>query len=146
MTIKSELRQIGKLHRWAFEELVFDQLMQEINRVGSSGTKRVREYLTAAYGSPERLLAAAFRRLKRAGEPDAQLKCAFGVRAVFREFQWLPEEMLYAVAKREAAELFLTIGSMYCYLKKCYGSGAEVLKVLSWIVRVQKRRAKTLCM
>lgn len=100
-------------------------------------------YLESVHGSPQSLLIAAGSHLKRTG---IRAKLVSGLEAIETEFPWLFEEMLYEQKRQEARELWGSLGTMYRYLKACYGSTAEVLRSLRWIVTVQGRRAKTLCL
>lgn len=137
MTRKEQLKRIYKLHAWGWEELTLDQKMQEMNRITSRGRSRVLRYLAEYFGSPKGLLKAMKGYVESAGTDIIQL-C--------REYPWLPEEMLYETKVAEAKGLFGDLNSMYQYLRDCYGSGDEVLKTLSWVVRSQRGRAKTLCL
>ena len=137
MTRKEQLKRIYKLHAWGWEELTLDQKMQEMNRITSRGRSRVLRYLAEYFGSPKGLLKAMKGYVESAGTDIIQL-C--------RKYPWLPEEMLYETKVAEAKGLFGDLNSMYQYLRDCYGSGDEVLKTLSWVVRSQRGRAKTLCL
>ena len=59
MTAKEELTMYAKNHRWAFDELVVDQKMQEANRLCSeANVQPMFEYLKTAMGDARAVLGA----------------------------------------------------------------------------------------
>lgn len=52
------LKALAKHSRWAFEELVIDQKMQEANRLCSGTTTGMYQYLLTVFGSKDELAGA----------------------------------------------------------------------------------------
>jgi hypothetical protein len=59
MTRKEETVLLFKRHRWAAEELAYDQKMQELNTLCSTHPRGLFEYLVECYGGSLKELNAA---------------------------------------------------------------------------------------
>jgi hypothetical protein len=144
---KAELQVIARKHRWAFEDLAYDQKMQELNRLESEGTKALFRYLKGAYGSGRAVLQALREEARNNLKPYRLPACKddateLKLRAVYCTADFC--ELALQWKERESLTLFASFASMYSYLVSRMGGQLQVIGAIQDLVIHQRRRRKTL--
>ena len=139
-----QLKIIASKHRWALEELVYDEKTKEWNKAQSTGAKAMFDLLKEKLGSGKAVLAKAKQLLADkeividTGNPSGDLML------IAQRHTWALEEVLLDQVEAETKNLFPSANAMFRYLSSAYGSPQVALGTLLALVLNQRERRKTL--
>jgi hypothetical protein len=145
MTQVDELRAIARKHSWAFEDLVVDAKMKDVNAMEAEGPRAAFRYLKEMTGSGHKVLRMALKIARKQGkspvlakEPKKQLM------EIVKKYPWIFIQLLRHQKEREARELIEGgLQQEWKYLVAVYG-GVDALAALRYLVLQQKGRRKSL--
>jgi hypothetical protein len=146
----TQLKSIGKRHRWAWEELVYDEKCKEWNSLCGAGMRAMVYYLLQhCQNSPKVAISRVWVEIQLCRVRKTRLVVDFTEKAdlikLVKRYGWIMEEVMMTVKDDETKTLYSQpLSSMYRYLKTRYGTGSEVLERLSCLILTQRRRVKTL--
>lgn len=150
LTEKDEVTLYAVRFRWAFEELVYDSKMTELNRISCRGPIALFNYIKEAKGSGIDALKALRQTIRNAVEHvpaidmnNKEVRNAEAKR-ICRNVEWAVDALALELKNQEAIELFKSLNSMYVSLVNVYGGRSQVLDGLRWIVKHQNGRRKTI--
>lgn len=133
----TEIKDIARNCRWAFEELVYDVETVEWNRQCNRGTKGLFDYLKSKHGTGRAVLAVLKQLLSRAGKRVPEEKNEQEqLKWIVREYAGVLDDAIEQVLEEETVSLLQQhVGELYKFLVAEYGSAKDVLKALRVVVR-----------
>src|ERR1017187_91175 len=147
MNYVDDLKLIVAKHRWAMEELCYDEASKEWNHLCCEGTvKTAFDWLKDQLGSGKAVLDAARTVLLSMRTPvivdkgSAQADLFF----ISQRYSWVLEEMILEQQEKMCLKLFESANGMLACLIKKKGDGKKVLADLQGLLKVQSQRRKTL--
>jgi hypothetical protein len=147
MSYVDDLKLIVAKHRWAMEELCYDEATKEWNHLCCEGTvKTTFDWLKDQLGSGKAVLDAARTMLLSMRTPviidkgSAQADLFF----ISQCYAWTFEDLVLEQQEKMCLKLFESANAMLAYLVKKKGDGKRVLADLQGLLKVQGQRRKTL--
>ncbi len=142
--VKSELRTIAKVHRWAYEEWTYAICMLQANRMDGRPNEQI-AYLISRFGSAMQLFRETIKECKALKLiPPSEGSPKDKMRTVLRCYPWVLDELTVTQKEEEAVELFVSLQRMYSFMLYEFHNALSVWENLKWLILVQRERRKTI--
>ena len=147
MNYVDDLKLIVAKHRWAMEELCYDEATKEWNHLCCEGTvKTMFDWLKDQLGSGKAVLDAARTMLLSMRTPVIIDKgsAQADLFIIAQQYGWVFEDLILEQQEKMCLKLFESANTMLAYLIKKKGDGKKTLADLQALLKMQSQRRKTL--